>query len=246
VSTRQHNRGPHPADKLLFSQDQWPVLQEAVDHLSWLLTRGYAPPSSLKLVGDRFSLVARQRIAIMRSACSDQAVQNRTEKAIRVDELSGCSLEIDALNLLITLESALSAGVVLRARDETYRDMASIHGSYRRVDQTRQAIQLTGDFFHRHHVESVLWRIDRPVSNSGRLRAMLSDLATEFGWNWEARLDDDPDRVLGGEHGLVVSADALVLDRADRWANAARWIIDERIPRAWIVPMSLSSRMRDD
>ena len=241
MSTRQHNRGPHPADKLLFSQDQWLVLQQAVDHLSWLLTRGYAPPSSLKLVGDRFSLVARQRTAIMRSACSDQSLENRTAKGVDVRQLSGRSIEVDALNLLITLESALSGGVVLQARDETYRDMASIHGSYRRVDQTIQAIQLAGDFFRRHQVDSVLWRIDRPVSNSGRLRAMLSDMATEFGWNWEARLDDDPDRVLGDQHVLVVSADALVLDRADCWANAARWIVDERIPGAWIVPMSQSS-----
>ena len=84
----------------------------------------------------------------------------------------------------------------------------------------------------------VLWRIDRPVSNSGRLRAMLSDLAGQFGWNWEARLDDNPDHVLGSQYGLVVSADAMVLDQADHWANAARWIIDEQIPQAWIVPMS--------
>jgi hypothetical protein len=219
------------------------VLQQAVDHFSWLLTRGYAAPSSLKLVGDRFALVARQRTAVMRSACSDRALQDRTAKAIDENQLPDCSIEIDALNLLITLESALSGGVVLRGRDETYRDMASIHGSYRRVDQTRQAIQLAGDFFHRYHVASVLWRIDRPVSNSGRLRAMLSDLAAEFGWNWEARLDDNPDHVLGSQYGLVVSADALVLDQADHWANAARWIIDEQIPQAWIVPMSPIARM---
>ncbi len=144
MSTRQHNRGPHPADKLLFSQDQWPVLQQAVDHLSWLLTRGYAPPSSLKLVGDRFSLVARQRTAIMRSACSDQSLENRTAKGVDVRQLSGRSIEVDALNLLITLESALSGGVVLQARDETYRDMASIHGSYRRVDQTHTGDPVSG------------------------------------------------------------------------------------------------------
>ena len=39
---------------------------------SWLLTRGYAEKGALKLVGDRFSLTERQRLAVMRSACSDQ------------------------------------------------------------------------------------------------------------------------------------------------------------------------------
>ena len=114
--------------------------------------------------------------------------------------------------------------------------MASIHGSYRKVDQTVAAVQLAGDFFAGNGVGSVLWRIDRPVSNSGRLRAMLLDQARLHQWNWTVTLDDDPDRVLGNEHELVVSADALVLDRVRRWANAARWIIDQRVPQAWIVP----------
>ncbi len=239
MTTRQHNRGPHPADASLFCRDQWPVLQQAVDHLSWLLTRGYAPASSLKLVGDRFSLVARQRTAVLRSSCADAARRQRTRKALAVDQLANRNLEVDALNLLITLESALSGGVVLHARDGTYRDMASIHGSYRRVDQTVAAIQLAGDFFHRRHVDSVLWRIDRPVSNSGRLRAMLAQQASASGWNWETTLDDDPDRVLGSQYELVVTADAPVLDRVRQWANAARWIIDEQVAQAWIVPLEL-------
>lgn len=236
MSSRQHNRGPHPADAILFAEDQWPILQQAVEHLSWLLSRGYAPNSSLKLVGDRFSLVARQRTAVLRSACSDQSLQQRAGKLVSIDQLSGENIEIDALNLLITLESSLSGGVVLRTRDQTYRDMASIHGSYRKVDQTIEAIKLAGDFFASHGVASVLWRIDRPVSNSGRLRATLLDQARLHQWHWTVRLDDDPDRVLGSEYELVVSADALVLDRVKRWANAARWIIDQRVPQSWIVP----------
>ncbi len=239
MSTRQHNRGPHPADSTLFCRDQWPVLQRSVEHLCWLLSRGYAPTSSLKLVGDRFSLTARQRTAVLRSSCADEARRQRQGKAVALDQLAHRGLEVDAFNLLITLESALAGGVVLHARDGTYRDMASIHGSYRRVAQTATAIQLAGKFFQRCRVDSVLWRIDRPVSNSGRLRAMLLQQAAESGWNWEATLDDDPDRILGTQYELVVTADAPVLDRAQQWANAARWIIEEHVPEAWIVPLAL-------
>jgi hypothetical protein len=239
VSTRQHNRGPHPADATLFCRDQWPVLKQSVEHLCWLLSRGYAPTSSLKLVGDRFSLVARQRTAVLRSSCADATRRQRQGKAIGSEQLAHRELEVDALNLLITLESALAGGVVLHARDGAYRDMASIHGSYRRVDQTATAIQLAGEFFQRCCVDSVLWRIDRPVSNSGRLRAMLEQRAAHSGWNWETTLDDDPDRVLGSQYELVATADAPVLDRVEQWANAARWIIDEYVPDAWIVPLAL-------
>ena len=89
-----------------------------------------------------------------------------------------------------------------------------------------------------HDVGHVLWRLDRPVSNSGRLRKLISEYAAGCGLDWDARLDDDPDRVLGTEHELVVSADAVVLDRAHCWANLARWIIDQEVATAWCVPMA--------
>ena len=68
--TRRH-RGPHPEDAELFAPASWPALRAATTDLSWLLSRGYAEPSSLKLVGDCFQLTERQRTAVMRSACSD-------------------------------------------------------------------------------------------------------------------------------------------------------------------------------
>src|SRR5688500_10446127 len=49
---RSH-RGPHPEDAGLFAPAVHPTLRSAVADLSWLLTRGYADPSALKLVGDR-------------------------------------------------------------------------------------------------------------------------------------------------------------------------------------------------
>ena len=66
----------------MFAPSVWPVLRAAVADLSWLLSRGYAEPSALKLVGDRFQLTERQRIAVMRSACSDQALQHRRQTQV--------------------------------------------------------------------------------------------------------------------------------------------------------------------
>ena len=238
MANRQHNRGPHPEDIDLFSHQHFASLQLATADLSWLLSRGYASPSSLKLVGDRFALVSRPRTAVLRSACSDRALERRNSRAVTPRQLRGSELEIDALNLLITIEAALSGGVVLVGRDGAYRDMASIHGSYRQVNQTRQAIEMAGQFLRQHGAGQVLWRIDRPVSNSGRLSEMISRHASELDLPWQTRLDDDPDQVLGTEHPLVVSADAVVLDRVELWANLARWVVEQEIRGAWIVPMS--------
>ncbi|HSG88818.1 MAG TPA: DUF434 domain-containing protein, partial [Pseudomonadales bacterium] len=69
---RRH-RGPHPDDARLFAPDTVGPLRTAVGDLSWLFSRGYAERSAVKVVGDRYRLRERQRIALRRSACSDAA-----------------------------------------------------------------------------------------------------------------------------------------------------------------------------
>ena len=46
---------------------------------------------------------------------------------------------------MTTIEAALSGGVILAARDGAYRDMASMHGTYRKVAETLPALELLGD-----------------------------------------------------------------------------------------------------
>ena len=53
---KRKHRGPHPEDRQLFSPQQLNGLQSATRDLNWLLSRGYAVNSSLKLVGDRYQL----------------------------------------------------------------------------------------------------------------------------------------------------------------------------------------------
>jgi hypothetical protein len=50
------HRGPNPNDDRLFAPQWIPILCQAVEELSWLLTRGYPSTSTLKLVGDRYAL----------------------------------------------------------------------------------------------------------------------------------------------------------------------------------------------
>jgi hypothetical protein len=69
---RQH-RGRHPADSRLFASAEVPVLRQATEELSWLFERGYSQSAALKLVGDHFGLRERQRLAVLRSSCSESA-----------------------------------------------------------------------------------------------------------------------------------------------------------------------------
>ena len=225
--TRKH-RGPGPQDLAWFSPDARPDLAAAVADLSWLLSRGYAEPSSLKLVGDRYRLVERQRVAVLRSACSDESLARR--HANRLSEPRG-PLRIDGFNLILTLESALGGGVVIGGRDGCFRDLASVHGTYRRVEETQPALELAARWLTAWGVGPCTWFLDSPVSNSGRLAAMIRAMG------WEAEVVPDPDKILAIPGDPIATADAGILDRCGAWVNLARLLVEAGVPGAFVVDL---------
>ena len=235
---KRHHRGPHPEDAALFARPQWPALRSAVAELSWLLTHGYAQPSALKLVGDRHNLNQRQRVAVMRSACSDDALASRRARQAPPDTMAGRALWIDGYNVLTTIEAALAGAVVLVGRDGCYRDIASLHGTWRRVEETVPAARLIGETLATVNAARALWLLDAPVSNSGRLRQTLVEVAAAAGWTWDVELVPDPDRALGSAPDVIATADSVVLDRATvAWFNLARETVTRHVRSAWVVPL---------
>jgi len=235
---RKH-RGPHPEDRQLFAVENCARLRDATGDLSWLLNRGYASTSALKIVGDRYSLVARQRTAVSRCACVDAAANQRQQRQVQAEDLGHQELWIDGYNVLTSLEAALSGGVILHARDGCFRDMASMHGNYRKVQETIPALTILGEILAEWGVSSCRWLLDQPVSNSGRLKTVIQQIAEERDWNWQTCLVRDPDRDLMSTDQIVATADSQILDQATRSFNLARLAIELRVPDAWIVDLSV-------
>jgi len=229
---KRSHRGPHPEDAALFAPALMPLLVEATADLSWLLTRGYSGVGALKLVGDRHQLSARQRTAVARSACSDQDLARRRAHQVGPEELRGRPLWIDGYNVLTTVEAALAGGILLAARDGALRDMASMHGSYRKVVETRPALELLGETAVALGVSACVWYLDRPVSNSGRLKTIMAALAAERGWNWSIELVPNPDAVLSQTDQIVATADSVILNRCHWWFNFGRETVARRVPQA--------------
>ncbi len=223
---------------MLFSSDQLPQLRAAVADLSWLLTRGYATKGAAKLVGDRFGLNERQRLAISRAACSDQSKSKRAVTCVSIKSVKAEDVIIDGFNLIITIEAALSAGVLLRCRDGCLRDLSSIHGSYRSVDETETAIVMIGNALAELGVLSARWILDKPVSNSGRLAQRIRSLAALRGWAWSVELAFNPDSEIARSDRLVISSDGPLLDQVEHWFNLARYIIEKRVADAWLIDLS--------
>ncbi len=234
--SRTH-RGPHPDDDRLFAPQVAPLLRQAAADLCWLLSRGYTRKSALKLVGDRYDLLARQRVAVSRCTCSDDETVQRKARQAPPADLNGRALWLDGYNVLTTVEAALAGGVILYGRDGTYRDMASMHGTYRKVAETPPALELLGEVIASLGVAESRWYLDRPVSNSGRLKSIMEEVAAAHDWQWTVQLVQNPDTVLSETEQIVATADSVILDRCAAWFNLARATIDRHVLAARVLEL---------
>ena len=126
--------------------------------------------------------------------------------------------------------------MILECRDGTYRDLASVHGTYKHVRHTQQALLKVGEALRK--AASVTWYFDTPVSNSGRLKTLLGALATEHQFKWETHLVYNPDKELIAQPNdtVLVSSDSWILDDGGSWCNLGRYLV-EAIDDAWVVRM---------
>ena len=142
-----------------------------------------------------------------------------------------------------TLLSCSGRGSIARrdrsiGRDGTCRDLASIHGTYRKVTETIPAVELIGDFLRQLNVIKAQWFLDSPVSNSGRLKTLIGQIAEKNSWPWEITLVTNPDAELIKTDAIVATSDGVVLDGCKRWVNLAGEIIRQKIPAVNIIDLS--------
>ncbi len=229
------HRGRDPADEEQFGAGALPGLRIAVAELGWLLDRGYSETAALKLVGDHHQLRERQRLAVLRCA---PAGRERAIRRVDLAAVRGRPVAVDGFNCIITVEAALSGGLLLRGRDGVLRDLASVHGSYHSVSESGAAVRALGEVLAAAAPSAIRIFLDRPVSNSGRLRALLLDTAAQAGWAFEVVLTDNPDRELAASGWIVASSDSVVLDRCPAFTPLAEAAVTHAAPEAWIVDLA--------
>lgn len=235
---KRTHRGPGPEDAELFAGGKFSTLRAAVIDHSLLLSMGYAEKSALKLVGDRFSLTERQRKAVQRCSCSDAQLDGRKEKQVFTDSVSGEAIVIDGYNVLITIEAYLGGAAVFCGRDGCFRDLAGVHGSYRKVTETIPAIELIAENLQSLGICHAMWLFDSPVSNSGRLKTIIYELIEKNVWPFDVELLQNPDTELIATDKVIATSDSDVLDKCSRWINLNAYIIG-RTTAANIIDLSI-------
>ncbi len=221
------NRGMHPGDDKLFAPKWEPIFKSALDDLNYLLERGYGESSATQLVGNRYRLNARQQKALSRMSASDASILNRKAKEKTVDDLEGAVVLLDGFNILILLEGALSGAFVFDCCDGCYRDISGIHGSYKRVAQTQEVLNIIGRKLQAAGIREARWYFDQPVSNSGRLKTLLREFAEANEYPWTTQLVHNPDKVLAASDEIIISSDAWILDHCQQWFNMNKWILED-------------------
>lgn len=232
----EHRRTAHPEDAGTFAPAVLPILRRAVDEVCWLLGRGYPLSLAVRAAGDHHQLPLRARLAVTRAAAAPHEVADRAARCVPSDALRGGTLDVDLFNALITLELALGGGVLFACADGPLRDLAGMRGSYRLARETAPAVELLLGHIAQMSLSRCAFCIDAPVSNSGRLRALLAERIAARGLDVSLEMVPDADAALRGR-AVVASADAMVIDGSPRWCNLAREIVHARVPGAWVLPL---------
>ena len=220
-------RGYVPEDERNFSADALETMRLAARHISYLINEGYSLKQASVFVGNHFLLSERQRLAIMRSLATDSQLRERGRKLVRLSEISGSEVWIDGFNTIITLEVLFSDSVLLACMDGAVRDLAALRGTYRLIPETSEAVSLMCDVLQETGVGKVNILLDEPVSNSGRLKARIADIAERYSFELDIQVRKDVDRELYDKEN-VISSDSIILDHCISWINLAEECLRRR------------------
>lgn len=230
-------RGYVPEDEKQFTGTQLELLIKAAREVQFLLDGGYEIKPTTTFIGNHYMFSERQRLALARMVSPMERITERKSKELLQKEEKKLpkTVHIDGFNTIITLEVALSGSPVLYCGDGTIRDLAGLRGTYRIIDQTKEAIMRILQQLDVLKIENACFYLDAPVSNSGRLSSLIMECADKYNVSVKTQVINDVDRVLEQLAG-VISGDAIILNNCVSWLNIMPLII-EQMESVWMIQL---------
>lgn len=220
-------RGFVPEDERNFSESALATLRTATRHIRYLINEGYELKMASTFVGNHFMLSERQRLALMRSLATDQQLEARKNKQVAMEDLAGKEVWIDGFNTIITLEVMLNDSLLFECLDGTIRDLAALRGTYRLIPETSEAVHMMLGALQKVAIKKAVILLDEPVSNSGRLKSLISELGQDCAFSLDIRILKDVDRSLYDKENVITS-DAIILDHCRSWVNLSAWCLQQK------------------
>ena len=200
-------------------------LRNAVHDLRYLLDWGYPRDSVVNFVANHYRLALEQRHLLARCVFSRTEGAELRRKAVKINVLRGERLGVDGYNVLITLESILTGGQVVRCDDSYIRDLRAIFGKYKPSLVTDRALAELLGILRRARPKEVVVLFDKQVSRSGELAGATRRGIKKFGLNGDSRAVSGVDFKLRA-FDVVASSDRAII-----WRAKAVWDIPSELLR---------------
>ncbi|MCR5292475.1 MAG: DUF434 domain-containing protein [Eubacterium sp.] len=219
-------RGFVPSDIREFGEKSLPKLRKAAEEVLFLLNHGYPVKGATRFVGDHYMFSERQRLALARVVSPEEQIDSRLSR--KVENIEDDIIYIDGFNVIIGLEIAFSESMLFSCMDGTVRDLAGLRGTYRLIPETDRAVNALLRTLDKLKVRKAVIYLDKPVSNSGRLKQKIYESAEVFDIDVEVIVEDAVDYILKNKP-LIASGDAIILDACDKWFNIVKYVIEDNI-----------------
>ena len=121
----------------------------------------------------------------------------------------------------------LSDSILFLCQDGTIRDLAALRGTYRIIPETEKSIEILLSTLVNLGSEKIHILLDEPVSNSGRLKSLIAEIAENHKIPLDIQILKAVDKTLW-EKENVISSDSIILDHCKSWVNLAARCAEKR------------------
>jgi hypothetical protein len=187
---------------------------DAVNDYHYLINKKFPQKAILKLVGDRYKLSSVERSILYRGIFHEQECEKRILK--NQEEICNHTLYVDTYNVLYTIGSYLNGNVLFFGNDSLLRDASEIHGKLVRSQILDKALSLVFSYLATIKSTELFFYIDKPISNSGKLKKRIEGLIIENSLRGAARLYQSPDHHLKKvTKASVATSDTVIINKVD-------------------------------
>lgn len=208
-------------------------LRLAAEEVAWLTGRGYPLEAVGRLVAVHHGLSDDHRAALARGTCSEPQYRRRAARELEAEDVARRPLAIDAIDVIATVEAALSGRPILQTLDGTVRAFGIDRAAFAPGASADDAIDRVLAAAKELRPSILKFVVDERASGAADLKAKLEARAKAQKAKAEIATEPDALKALRKEK-QIVTGDADTLDACTGWFNLVGRVV-EAIPAAKVI-----------
>ncbi len=210
-------------------------LRLAAEEVAWLTGRGYPIDSVTPLVAGHHHLSELEQRALARGTCSEPQYRRRAARELEGEDVARRPLAVDAVDVLSTVEAALTGAPVLQTLDGTVRALDVDRAAYVPGPHADAAIDAVLEAAKGLRPQVIRVVVDEAARGAADLEARITARAKTVKAKAEVVRAPSAPKALRKEK-QVASGDADVLDACAAWFNLGALVLGA-LPRVVLVKL---------